>query len=390
MRLRALASFALGAVTLGVVASSCTVYDKSLLVEASDGGPDACSGTCGGKCVDLSTDPNNCGTCGKACTGACVGGACAADVLLEGRAAPHAIAVDSTQIYFAEYNAVQVVAVDKAGKNAQVLSGQAIYADALVIDASYAYFTTNNDIVGAVGAAFKNGTGAVPVARNVPSPASIAIDGNANVFFGTASPNKAPGCVASDYANQVMKCPLSGCIVTGCPTSGGPTTVLSESAPITAITIEGTNLFVVSRQGKFVKQCTLPTCTGLVSYTGTFAGPTDVAVTADSLYVTDADGGAILRCDRTTHACASVATGIDQPWRAAAYANALYFTGYGKGVKGAGGLYRCVLPACGNVTKLAAGNGVWGLAVDNTNVFFTEEGTTGGTSSDGKISRVAR
>ncbi|MBS2019317.1 MAG: hypothetical protein JST00_41015 [Deltaproteobacteria bacterium] len=43
-----------------------------------DGG---CGGTlCGSKCTDTTTDPANCGACGKACTGgtpACIGGTCA-------------------------------------------------------------------------------------------------------------------------------------------------------------------------------------------------------------------------------------------------------------------------------------------------------------------------
>jgi hypothetical protein len=376
---------------LAAEGAACRVYDESLLIAGTDAGPDACSATCGAKCVDLATDPANCGQCGKTCPGACVAGACAAEVLLSARSAPHAIAVDATQIFFAEYNAVQVVAADKTGANPQTISGQAIYADALVIDANYAYWTTNNDIVGAIGATFKNGTGSAQIARNVPSPAAIAIDGNANVFFGTGPTNKAPGCAVSDYANRVMKCPITGCIVTGCPTSGGPSTVLTDSAPITGITIAGTTLFVVSRTGKAIKECALPACSGITSYTGAIGGPTDVAVTADSIYVTDADAGAILRCDRNTHACTAIATGLDQPWRVAAFATDLYFTAYAKGAKDAGGLYRCALPACGGgPKKLAAATGAWGLAVDTTHAYFTEEGSAGGTSVDGRVLRVAR
>ena len=43
------------------------------------GGSDVCpSGAtwCGGKCVDLSNDPDNCGSCGKFCGGMCQGGQC--------------------------------------------------------------------------------------------------------------------------------------------------------------------------------------------------------------------------------------------------------------------------------------------------------------------------
>ncbi len=49
-------------------------------VDASTPTPDSstCSGTCGGKCVDLKTDNVNCGKCGNACpaTATCVAGSC--------------------------------------------------------------------------------------------------------------------------------------------------------------------------------------------------------------------------------------------------------------------------------------------------------------------------
>ena len=48
---------------------------------AADAGADACCNgtTCGSACVDLTTDPNNCGACGNVCpaTDTCVAGACA-------------------------------------------------------------------------------------------------------------------------------------------------------------------------------------------------------------------------------------------------------------------------------------------------------------------------
>ena len=53
------------------------------VVTTGDGGSDvvtvSCDGgqtSCGGKCVDTSTDMNNCGGCGVVCNTACTAGVC--------------------------------------------------------------------------------------------------------------------------------------------------------------------------------------------------------------------------------------------------------------------------------------------------------------------------
>jgi hypothetical protein len=62
-----------------------------------------CSGmTCGGSCVNTSSDPNNCGACGHSCHGGpCAGGQCQPLVVYDStNARIGAIAVDTTHVYF--------------------------------------------------------------------------------------------------------------------------------------------------------------------------------------------------------------------------------------------------------------------------------------------------
>lgn len=383
-------------VGLAAWALGCNVYEPSLLGGTADGGSEACSSTCGGACVDLVSDPKNCGACGKTCKSTCTASLCDPDVVIDQRNAPHAIAVDATQAFFTEYSAVQITGVDKlTGQNLVVVSGQAVYPEGLVLDPTFVYWTNANDKVGALGRAPKipgPPPPPLPLAKSLPTPSAIALDGNGNVYFATGPSNKAPNCLATDYASAIVRCPTSGCYVAdGCPTSGGPQVVITESAPPSALVISGTTLYFASRSGKTLKSCTLPACSGLSGFPATLSGPTDVAISSDSVYVADADGGNVVRCDRVTRACAPIATKIDQPWRLAIDGNDLFFTSYGKAVKNAAGLWRCKLPDCaGGPTKLAAGTSFYGITVDAQNVYFTAEGSTAGTSLDGKILRLAR
>jgi hypothetical protein len=79
-----------------------TNSDVALEAEAGDAG---CDGSiCDATCVDMSTDPSNCGRCGHDCQGgACAGGACQPAVLGVVDS-PYALAINSTGIFISSGN----------------------------------------------------------------------------------------------------------------------------------------------------------------------------------------------------------------------------------------------------------------------------------------------
>ena len=101
----------LAAAIVGASMIACDVYNSSLLVEggAPDGAVEACVTMCGGsQCVDLETDQNNCGSCGKTCEVGCAGGLCTPTVLAIGLGAPHGLVVTGGKVYVANSGSIDV------------------------------------------------------------------------------------------------------------------------------------------------------------------------------------------------------------------------------------------------------------------------------------------
>jgi hypothetical protein len=108
--------------------------DAAPIVEAAPPPPpDACPS-------DYSSDPLNCGRCGRTCGGAaCVASACLGITIVKDRAGhPWYIAVDATSIYWTEEKAV--MRADKSGANVTQLASEA-GTFAMALDATHVYFT---------------------------------------------------------------------------------------------------------------------------------------------------------------------------------------------------------------------------------------------------------
>lgn len=69
----------------------------------------ACEKCGAATCVDLSTDPKNCGFCGHACGGACTGGLCPVLDVYTGFSSGTALAIDAQNLYVSERQGVWAV-----------------------------------------------------------------------------------------------------------------------------------------------------------------------------------------------------------------------------------------------------------------------------------------
>lgn len=383
--------------------AGCGIYDPSLLTatvtdagDAGDAPYDACTATCNGECTDILRDRTSCGACGRACEGDCDDGTCAATVLASSRLGPRGIAVDVSRFYIANHGSVTIESASKIdGSDPTVLAGQAVFPESLLLDGTDLFWANNSNIIGMVGRVSQTGGTSYKIARDLPSPTALATDG-ARFYAATGAPNQSTGCASTDYVNAIVTCSKSsGCYQTGCPSVGGPTVLYTDSVRLTGVVVSGSTLFWTSRQGKYLKRCTLPACASPETVIATgLLGPTDVRVADGYVYVADTDGGSVVRCPIMGQ-CAAPAVIVDgqaEPLMLAVDATSVYFTNFAKGVVGAGSVVRCRLPDCagGPVVLAKNGNAPWGLALDDAYVYWVEEGTAGENSSDGRVLRVTK
>lgn len=161
--------------------------------DAGDGGEVCGVGTasCGGTCIDVLADPENCGGCGVTCgEAACDAGRCAPRSIVETHA--RGIAADGSSLYFIDGKDVKKVGRD-GGTPTTLASNIANLAD-IAVDATSVYFTTS--YMG--GTVMKVGLdGGTPTTLVTGSPAGIAVDATSLYW-------------ADDHDGTVMKAGLDG------------------------------------------------------------------------------------------------------------------------------------------------------------------------------------
>jgi hypothetical protein len=164
-----------------------------------DGGCLTCSGEmCDGICTDTLQDPRNCGACGEVCAQAtpadlpyCDAGTCKSlTSIVTGQPNIVALAVDGTNVYFADGELGRIARVALAGgEPLSVLATHLATPQALAVRDGYLYFTVRGDANGSTGSVARvamSGGGVQVLAQGLAAPRALALDGT-RALVGTKS-----------------------------------------------------------------------------------------------------------------------------------------------------------------------------------------------------------
>jgi hypothetical protein len=198
---------------------------------------------CGATCVDLTSDPSNCGYCAHGCGGGgCAAGACQPIVLTPIEHIPWSISVQSGTIYWIEqdsnYHILHSMPVG-GGPVATLYAAPPQPYDPtapendLVVDPTGVYFGGFADIVG-VGL---DGGNPVILGQNNPWPQGMAVD-NSNVYWATQGQCPFPYDGGVCQTGFVYQAPKNG---------NGPVTTLAsgEMAPA-SVAVMGSTVYYIS------------------------------------------------------------------------------------------------------------------------------------------------
>lgn len=312
--------FSVVAFALSGAVVACTVL-TDLAKLGGDAGADAAPNDAGGDrdggCGDPATDPRNCGSCGHDCQGgACIGGRCAAIVLVPSTGANKAdqgIAVTKDAIYWASFYGDSIVGVRlnelEGGAPKTFASGEP-HPTGLIADQGQLYWTTYDD----------GGVHRAP------------LDGGAIATY--VANLKNPGCFALDSAKAVYVSQFK---------DGG----------------------VVRANGNTI----VPVIAG-------HDGPWGVALDGTHLYWTDYGAGAVWRSDLDGGSAMSISTNEVHAGCLALDATHLYWVTAGDSDAAVAGSVRRWPLDGGPVETFVQLGAELGIAVDDTSVYFSNTGGT--------------
>jgi hypothetical protein len=270
---------------------------------------------CSGGCVQESTDPNNCGFCGRSCGGAaCTGGLCPISTLASSLNAPSCMTLNETGVYFTVGTGVAVVPLD-GGSTTQLASDPNV-PTGIATSSTDVYWTD-----------FSTGT---IFYRALTSPAVTELDaGQAVQFCGFAVDSTSAYCAnritAGDGGDTVTKVALGDASVT---------TLASQESSVRKIALDSTNVYFTAEgtaangfmDGAVVR---VPRAGGTPTTLASAQwGVYDVAVDSTSVYWTDAYGGTVMKVATTGGTAVTLVNlgPTNTPWAIAVDATGVYFT----------------------------------------------------------------
>jgi hypothetical protein len=159
----------------GGLADSGAVPDSGLL---PDGGELACGSqtACGLTCVDVSSDPDNCGACARSCQGGgCASGSCQPVMLASGEDQPIRLTANGGWLYWTDYGSGEVKRVPVSGGAVETLASGQRDLSGLCADGTHVYWIVSLGADAGIWSATLDGGAPVQLAAGSPSNTVVHI-----------------------------------------------------------------------------------------------------------------------------------------------------------------------------------------------------------------------
>jgi outer membrane protein assembly factor BamB len=333
--------------------SSITAYAGMADAGALPDGAASCTspfGHCGTSCVDLATDPQNCGACDAGCNGTCAGGSCVQPTVLAAGEDPVDVAIDATYVYWLNSSAGQVRRVAKTGGQPATLSSSpGTYPWSLAVDLRNVYWTVPNFFLAGTNAAVMelalDGGAPVALGTQLGEPTDIAVGATA-VFWtassGSAEVQTAPidgGAVASFAAGPAEGGPIAidadnlywsnGTDTYQAPLAGGAPLSIGPAA--LALAVDAAYVYLAYGDGSAGSVVRIPIGGGPATTLADSRPPSLVAVAVDAtnVYWIEGDGtigmGAVATMNKSGGTPVVLASGLQDPEAIAVDDTDVYF-----------------------------------------------------------------
>lgn len=275
----------------------------------------SCAGgpACG---TNLSTSADHCGACGRSCLGgACTNGRCPVQTLTTVGTRPYGIAIDDTQVYYADRDEGILRQVPKEGGTPITRATGQTRISFVAADpgtSGFVYFTRNG-ANGGVSKVPKTG-GAVVTLASAPWAWEIAID-DTYVYFTTGGPENPP-LGATGTLQRVAK------------TGGAATRLATTSVEPGSIAIDERSIYFTDKGAQTVSRLDRLSPGTVEEISNLQAGPDDIAIDGENLFWTCYAADLVVKRPKNAPMNVALVLGEDSPNGIAAGGNFVYYSTY--------------------------------------------------------------